>query len=313
MAVDDRKARTFSQITGQDRQTLTAAYLHVLIGESLLDTRKTAGSPAAHGALTWPFQAWQRKGEKVVHGGHLWSALEQPQANGPARFPGWFPDAYETFAKKLLDQERAHPCYFGVQGQQRGNNWFTLFDSSFPEEHGVHALADSLVAFREQARRGPKRQTLIVFAGPPEPHAELADHQAAFWTLLRDLSTVDTDPWPEGYPTDTASPAWQWCFAGEPWFTFMASPGYHHRDSRNLGPCLTLVFQTRRVFDGLSGSTVAGQAAKRRIRAALEHYDTVPPHPYLGDPMYSSVHKWRQYALPDDQSVGEPEKCPFAG
>ncbi|NED11800.1 YqcI/YcgG family protein [Streptomyces sp. SID9124] len=249
----------------------------------------------------------------MIHLGHLWSALEQPQADGPARSPGWVLHAYEAFTAKLVDQERTYPCYFGVQGQQRGNNWFAVFDSSSPREQGVRALGEALVEFREQAWRGPKRQTLIVFAGPPEPHARLSDHQTAFWRLLKDLSAVDPVPWPEGFTTDTADPAWQWCFAGEPWFTFMASPGYQHRDSRNLGPCLTLVFQTRRVFEGLSGSSVAGQVAKRRIRADLEHYDTVPPHPYLGDPAYSSVHKWRQYALPDDQSVGSPEKCPFTG
>lgn len=250
---------------------------------------------------------------KVVHVGRLWSALQQPQTDVPAGLPGWVPYAYEAFTAKLLDQERAYPCHFGVQGQQRGNNWFTIFDASFPGEHGVRALGDALLEFRERARRGPRRQTLVVLAGPPEPHAELAGHRAAFWALLRELSAIDTEPWPEGLPTDTADPAWQWCFAGEPWFTFMASPGYRHRESRNLGPCLTLVFQTRRVFEGLGGSTVAGQAAKQRIRAHLERYDKVPPHPFLGDPMYSSVHKWRQYALPDDQSVGTAEKCPFTG
>ncbi|MFF8784451.1 YqcI/YcgG family protein [Streptomyces sp. NPDC015125] len=243
--------------------------------------------------------------------GRLWNSGGQSLERTPRRFPDWAPDVYEAFTGKLLDTAHSYPCYFGTQGQQRGHNWFTVVDPRFPAEHGVPALADALKEFRERARTGPKRQSLIVFVGPPDPEARLADHQTAFWDLLRDLSAIDTSPWPPGYPTDTGDPAWQWCFAGSPWFTFMTSPGYRDRRSRDLGPCLTIVLQTRRVFEGLGGSTVAGQAAKRRIRKDLERYDALAPHPYLGDPMFSSAHKWRQYALPDDQSVGTPEKCPF--
>jgi uncharacterized protein (TIGR02246 family) len=54
---------------------------------------------------------------------------------------------------------------------------------------------------------------------------------------------------------------------------------------------------------GASGSTPAGRAAKKRIRSRLATYDDVPAHPFLGDPAFSSTHKWRQYALPDSQVV----------
>jgi FPC/CPF motif-containing protein YcgG len=68
----------------------------------------------------------------------------------------------------------------------------------------------------------------------------------------------------------------------------------------------------RRVFDGLSGSSPAGKAAKARIRQGLDAYDEVGIHPHLGDPNASSTHKWRQYVLPDDDHIVAPGACPFA-
>jgi FPC/CPF motif-containing protein YcgG len=151
-----------------------------------------------------------------------------------------------------------------------------------------------------------------VFVGPPRPAYHLDADIARFWSLLALLTAHDPTPWPVDRPSDPRDPAWQWCFAGEPWFTFMCSPAYRARLSRNLGPCLTLIFQTRRVFDGLSGESVAGQAAKARIRSSLLAYDRVPAHPHLGGAGASSSFKWRQYALPDDQTELPPENCPWA-
>ncbi|WP_405616616.1 YqcI/YcgG family protein [Streptomyces sp. NBC_01508] len=234
----------------------------------------------------------------------------QSQHHSPQTPLDWLPDVYTTFAQTLLSPS-AYPCHFGVQGQQRGHNWFAAVDSRLPESHGVPALAHTLLAFREQAWSGPKRQSLVVFVGPPDPDAELAYHHAQFWQLLRDLSALDPAPWPDSVPHRADDPDWQWCFAGEPWFVFASSPGYRARRSRDLGPCLTLVFQTGRVFQGIGGSTVAGQAAKRRVRGRLEEYDGIGPHPALGDPDFSSQYKWRQYALPDDQTVPAGPVCPF--
>jgi FPC/CPF motif-containing protein YcgG len=222
----------------------------------------------------------------------------------------WLAEAYSTISEKLLDPALEYPCHFGVQGQQLGHNWFTAVDAGRPG-YGVDTLAATLLAFRARAREGPRRQSLIAFVGPPEPAATLAAEHARFWALLGTLTARDPAPWPDAYPRDTTDPGWRWCFAGDPWFVFAASPAYRARRSRNLGPCLTVVFQTDRVFQGLAGTTTAGRAAKRVIRARLASYDLVPPHPHLGDQQLSSVHKWRQYALPDDQEILRPEGCPF--
>ena len=223
----------------------------------------------------------------------------------------WLTPAYVVFTRSVLSLAPDYPCYLGARGQLDGNNSFAALDER--ADGAVAQLARSLVTFRRRAWTGPKRQSLIVFVSPPQPPADLDAEFARFWDLLAALHRYDPAPWPVDMPTDPRDPAWQWCFAGEPWFTFMCSPAYRARRSRNVGPCLTLVFQTRRVFDGLSGTSVAGQAAKARIRKRLHAYDAVPPHPHLGDGTSSTRHKWRQYALPDDQAELALDACPWPG
>jgi len=222
----------------------------------------------------------------------------------------WALQDWAAIAAQLTDPVDDYPCYFGTQGQQRGHNWYTVVDSRYPAEFGVPVLAGTLLRFRELAHSGPKRQSLIVLVGPPDPRATLSDHHAMFWSLLDQLGTEDRFPWPDEVPADPADPKWQWCFGGEPWFLFAGSPAYKARRSRQLGNSLTVVLQTRRVFQGLSGSTAAGRAAKQRIRSGLRTYDDVPSHPFLGDPAFSSTYKWRQYALPDDQDTTSAA-CPL--
>lgn len=232
--------------------------------------------------------------------------------NAPSRDApwDWVPSAYSTFENRLLDLDPDYPCHFGVHGHREGHNSFTALDRRV-DAFGVEPLARTIARYRQRAWSGPKRQSLIVFVGPPDERPRLDEHREAFWAILRELELHDSLPWPEGAPRDPADPAWQWCFDGEPWFVFATSPVYRRRRSRNLGPCLTLVFQVRRVFEGLGGSSAGGMAAKAQVRARLGRYDTVPPHPHLGEPDRSSVHKWRQYFLPDDQQEYDTGGCPY--
>jgi hypothetical protein len=242
---------------------------------------------------------------------YLWVDSEVPRAVSGEEPFGWVSQAYDAFTEKILGEDPGYPCYFGSQGQQRGNNSFSAVDTRHPGTHGTAALAATLRAYRERAWQGPKRQTLLVFVGPAVPDPRLDQDHDRFWTLLRELSDHDTAPWPADVPADPLDPRWQWCFDGEPWFVFAASPAHRDRRSRDLGPCLTLVFQVRRVFEGIGGATVAGKAAKRRVREGLERYDVAPPHPSLGDGEHSTYFKWRQYALPDDATLAPSDACPM--
>jgi FPC/CPF motif-containing protein YcgG len=225
-------------------------------------------------------------------------------------WPDWFASAHAEFRATLL-AEAGYPCHFGVTGERTDHNWFTALDQSRPGL-GTAELAGTIEDFVPIARAGSPRQSLVVLVGPPQRQPDLARHAAQFWAVLRQLSRHDQQSWPVGRSLDPGLPDWQWCFAGQPWFVFGASPGYQHRHSRNVGRCLTMVFQlVDRVFEGLSGSSPAGQAAKRQIRGRLAGYDLASPHPHLGDAEHSSTYKWRQYFLPDDSRVLDEQDCPW--
>lgn len=227
---------------------------------------------------------------------------------GPAGWPAWLGQAHAAFTDKVLDPV-GYPCHFGVNSERAGHNWFTA--CAGPAD--AARLADALRAFVPVASHGPRRQSLIAFVGPPDLAPSLAAHASRFWDLLRRAGAHDDDPWPQDRPRDPAHPHWQWCFAGRPWFVFGTSPAYRRRRSRDVGPCLTMVFQlSERVFEGLSGSTLAGKAAKAQIRGRLAEYDAIGPHPHLGDPLHSSTHKWRQYFLPDDDRLLAEDACPLS-
>jgi hypothetical protein len=234
--------------------------------------------------------------------------LRSSQVETATGWPDWFAGAHAEFRDILL---AGHPCHFGVAGERGDQNWYTALDES-QQGLGVAELAETLADFGTLARTGPAKQSLVVLVGPPRRQAELAQHSAQFWAVLRQLSRHDVQRWPVGRPIDPQSPDWQWCFAGQRWFVFAASPAYRHRRSRNLGRCLALVFQlSDRVFEGLSGSSPAGQAAKRQIRGRLADYDLASPHPHLGDAGQSSSYKWRQYFLPDDSRAYDERGCPW--
>lgn len=223
----------------------------------------------------------------------------------------WLQPAYRTFSAKLRDPDQKFPCIFGATAEGHGHNSFTALDARLPDSFGVAALAANLASFAGRAWTGPRRQSLAVFLGPPESTPDLSRDRDRFWRLLADLHALDRAPWPRECPRDPQDPKWEWCFAGEPWFTFMCSPAYQVRRSRNVGPCLTVMFQTRRIFEGLAGNTEPGKIAKRNVRDRLAEYEELPPHPHLGSAEGQCDHKWRQYFLPDDLTVFPADSCPF--
>lgn len=239
---------------------------------------------------------------------YLWSTTEmrRPSADRPA----WADTAFRDFEKILLSANEDYPCHFGVQAQQQGHNWFAVLESASTDSDYAD-LTQLLRRFRNRAWTGPKRQSLIVFHGPPG-HIDLHRDRDEFWRTLTQLSRHDVAPWPADVPRDARDPRWQWCFDGEPWFVFALSPGYRNHRSRSVTACLALVFQTQRVFAGMSGTTRSGQAAKQLIRQRLHDFDGIAPHPHLGTAESSSSYKWRQYFLTDDNCPLPVQACPFS-
>lgn len=173
----------------------------------------------------------------------LWTA-DQMAARAASSEPpwDWLQPTYQAFTSALAEEQK-FPSIFGVSARSREYDSFTVVDSRMPCAYGVEAMAASLREFRERAGQGRGRQSLIAFVGPPDDDPDLARDGMRFWRLLRDLTAHDGAAWPDGFPREVADPKWEWCFSGEPWLTFMCSPAYVTRQSRNVAPCLTVIFQ----------------------------------------------------------------------
>lgn len=225
--------------------------------------------------------------------------------------PPWFVEAYKQFHAIVIDKEKQFPCYFAIDGERIRLNWYTYVDRRSPKA-SLSQLSETLGRFLDvSAQVSRKRVSLLAFFGPPQQEeVSLMQYRDQFWHVLASLRKHDPQPWPRTVPVDPRDPKWEFCFSGEPLFVFGNCPAYKLRRSRNVGDCLVIVFQPKRVFHGIGGETPAGRAAKARIRNRLQAYDLIPPHSDLGSYDHSSTSKWRQYFLPDDATAISDE-CPF--
>lgn len=215
----------------------------------------------------------------------------------------WWSESLRVFAASV--GQREYPCHFGRLALARGELFATFFEDS------VQPLAVALAAFLDLSREHlDKRMVMAAFERPLDEPPEEWSYAERFWRVLQGLHDADTVPWPEDFPQRPDDSAWEYSFHGVPMFVFAAAPTYDQRASRNLGRGLVLLFQPRNVFVGIEGGTPRGMAARQVIRDRLSRWDTVPPHPDLGDYGDPSNHEWRQYFIPDDQSRMY-ESCPL--
>ncbi|QIN84428.1 cupin domain-containing protein [Rubrobacter tropicus] len=218
--------------------------------------------------------------------------------------PRWLVREYGRFRDRLLDPE--YPCYFGTSAEKRGELRY-----GYVEGDDVGHVPALLREFLALSKANPQvRHALALFFEPERARRPLSFYEERFWYVLRFLHGLDESPWPEDRPYDPVDPKWEFCFAGEPMFVFASAPAYRLRDSRNMGDSLVLLFQPRRVFDGIEGGTPAGTRAREIIRARMEAWEGMEAHPDMGSYGDPSSHEWKQYFLPDDNTP-VTGRCPF--
>jgi uncharacterized protein len=225
-----------------------------------------------------------------------------PVLAGQAAPAPWWSESLRQFKESV--GQRDYPCHFGRLALNRGELYAAFCDQDAPP------LAGRLAWFLDMSRDHLDRKlVLAAFYEPGLPVGE-AVYGERFWRTLQDLHDADTSEWPAWIPRDPEDSAWEFSFHGVPMFVFAAAPSYARRASRNAGPGLVLLFQPRNVFDGIEGGTPRGMAARQIIRTRLSQWDTVPPHPDMGDYGDPSNHEWRQYFIRDDHGRLH-EKCPL--
>lgn len=224
--------------------------------------------------------------------------------------PFWKQEAYRSFSSTIADDANTYPCFPARQGFLTNNLRFS-FISDPREESAAKELANALKEYGAISRDTGKYASFAVFLETPNDildSYDVEDYRELFWKLLNNVTAFDQKEWPEDIPTEPSDPKWEFCFDGEPYFVFCATPAHEDRRSRNF-PCLLLAFQPRWVFNDLNDTTVFGQKMKKLIRKRLVAYDGIPGHPDLKWYGQEDNHEWKQYFLSDDDS--SPSKCPF--
>ncbi len=220
----------------------------------------------------------------------------------------WQVRFFDSFQRDLTSKERTFPCTFGSLGSERDGLRF-LFLEDFRCAADVDVLAQALRDYIGQYKAIDRMTSLVCFFNPATTLQTEQQYFHAFWKLLQELHERDQAPWPAGIPTDPGDPTWEFCFGGDTFFVVCNTPLHEHRLSRRaVGFYVT--FQPRWVFDGITGDTKAGQAARRVIRNHLRNYDLVDLYPRLGSYGDADNLEWLQYFIPDRNET-EYGSCPF--
>lgn len=225
--------------------------------------------------------------------------------------PGWQQAAYRSFANLLpVNDDNAYPCIPARRGFLTNQLRFG-FVSNPLDQRSTGQLASALSEYGSSSREaGPFTSLVVFFETPAELFQEygVENYRTLFWSLLNRISDLDPQAWPIDIPTDPAHHQWEFCYQGEPYFVFCATPAHQYRRSRHF-PCLLMAFQPRWVLENMNDSSAFGAGIQKLIRKRLADYDETPIHPDLKWYGQEDNREWKQYFLSDDES--SPSKCPF--
>ncbi|MEK4229821.1 YqcI/YcgG family protein [Solibacillus sp. FSL H8-0538] len=224
--------------------------------------------------------------------------------------PLWQQIAYKSFSSIIADDENTYPCVPARQGFLKDQLKF-CFVGNPREVSSIKNLAESLRDYGKCSRDAGKNTSFAVFFETPEDmftDYTVEDYRKLFWSVLNQVTSFDDKEWPKAIPSDPSHHKWEFCFDGEPYFVFCATPAHKLRKSRHF-PSLLVAFQPRWVFQELNNSTVYGRKMKTLIRKRIGEYDAIPSHPDLKWYGQEDNQEWKQYFLSDDASSAS--KCPF--
>ena len=227
-------------------------------------------------------------------------------ANGAVGSPDWRTGAMEAFTRRLTPD---FPCVFAPTAQVT-----FAFAESGDTPADIAGVADALADYlRDLAALPPKaaaRSVLAVMFRPCLPARAADEHARDVWRVLQYLHDHDPKPWPSDIPANPAHPFWSFCFAGVPLFINASLPTHRARPSRNLGPGMVLLIQTRAGIDLLAPPDRSGDEMRRTIRERVDAYDKAPRLPMFGASGRPNDRDWKIFVLPDDDGP-IATRCPL--
>lgn len=242
--------------------------------------------------------------------GGICVTLYSKESLGLKALEPWQKDAIEKFKTKLTDKNKPFPCIPATQGYQLDRFRFG-FVCNLNDSDSAKQLAIILEDYSTVYGEIGDYTSLIIFY---EPSCELPEastiekFEEFFWEQLNLLHELDQTNWPNHIPPDPENPLWEFCFHGEQFFMFCATPSHKNRFSRYF-PYFMLAITPRSVLEEFSSNESKASKIKQSIRKRLSEYDSIALHPNLNTYGKNDNYEWEQYFLHDDNST--LAKCPF--
>lgn len=221
----------------------------------------------------------------------------------------WEKRAIDKFFAKMSDREKPFPCIPATIGFSTNQlRYGFVGDPRKPST--IKELADLLEIYTEESRKIGNYTSLIFLYETPESMKDdtVEDFELLFWKHLSGLSTLDKFTWPEDIPADPHDPIWEFCFNGEKYFMYCATPAHENRKSRHFD-VMMLAITPRWVLQEFNKSPGYAKRIKTQVRARLAKFDSISIHPDLNTYGAEDNFEWRQYFLRDDDT--SLSKCPY--
>ncbi|WP_257962511.1 YqcI/YcgG family protein [Bacillus sp. UMB0893] len=222
----------------------------------------------------------------------------------------WERDAFFSFVKKMKSKELRFPCIPATQGFAM-NHFRYVFVENPLDNDSLSDFAKKFKYYSETSESTGSYSSLIVFFNniPSIESYTIENYENLFWFILSKLKHFDENQWPIEIPFDPENKDWEYCFAGEKYFMFCATPNHRHRNSRFF-PYLMLAITPRWVLNEFNKNQVYSNKVKNEIRKRLSQYDTIAPHADLNQYGNEDNLEWKQYFLRDDDTSAQ--SCPFS-
>ncbi|MDO7905575.1 YqcI/YcgG family protein [Paenibacillus sp. JX-17] len=219
----------------------------------------------------------------------------------------WKKEACLAFASKMSNREARFPCIPATHAFAQGHLRYSFVSHPWSGSAG-REMAEILAEYGRSSRSFGDYSSLVIFFEPEEEIRSVLEYENVFWSLLSDVSQLDSMPWPEDIPEDPHQPMWEFCYEDERYFVYCGTPAHHARQSRSF-PYFMLALTPRWVLTRWNANPQKAAAIAPRIRSRLKAYDAVPAHPELKQYGAQGNLEYKQYFLRDDDT--SPGGCPF--
>ncbi|WP_100333570.1 YqcI/YcgG family protein [Bacillus alkalisoli] len=210
----------------------------------------------------------------------------------------WELAVLEAFGAKMTDKENPFPCIPATIGNK--TNQLRYGYIGYPRSNTTTVeLVQLMKNFTNEAIMYGPNTSLIVFYEITDNMKEdytVEVYEQLFWRQLAGLSVCDEMDWPKNISYNPHHPLWEFCFNGEKFSMYCATPAHKNRKSRHF-ETMMLAITPRSVLEEFGRSESFASNIKKQVRKRMEKYDSIEIHPDLNSYGSEDNFEWT--------------KCPF--